>query len=86
MSKNNKVNKPVFQFRAGKVNGSVFVNEHDENFFYSTVVTKSYNDGTEKKPDWKNTNNYNSNDLADLVLVSQELYKYVRTNYASDEE
>ena len=84
MSKKNESNKPVFQFRAGKVNGSVFVNEHEDNYFYSSVITKSYNDGSDKRPDWKNTNNYNSNDLADLILVSQEIYKYVRTNFASD--
>lgn len=86
MSKNNKTNKPVFQFKAGKVSGSVFVNEHDDNFFYSSVITKSYNDGSERKQDWKNTNNYNSNDLPDLNLVSNEIYKYVRTHFASDEK
>jgi len=85
MSKNNKVNKPVFQIRAGRVNGSIFVNEVEDNSFFSSVITKSYNDGSEKKPDWKNTNNYNSNDVADLILVSQKCYEYVRTHYASEE-
>jgi len=86
MSKNTNTDDPVFTFNAGQVRGAVFLNSKDDNRWFSTKVVKSYNDGTAKKPDYKQTSNFNTNDLADLILVSQECYKFTRTNYPSDLE
>ena len=86
MSKNTNTNEPVFKFNAGQVRGAVFLNEKDDNSWFSTKIVKSYNEGTPKKPEYKETSNYNANDLADLALVSNECYKFTRTNFPSDFE
>lgn len=82
---NNEKNEPVFTFNAGQVRGAIFKNSNKDNEWFSTKINKSYNEGSVKKPDYKETNNYNDRDLADLQLVTTECYKYVRTHFASEE-
>jgi len=43
----------VFSFNAGNVRGAVFLNEKDDNSWFSTKIVKSYNEGTPKKPEYK---------------------------------
>lgn len=71
-----KSNKPVAQFRARSVSASVFVNSSKENDWYSIVVQRVYNKGTDKKPELENTNSFNENDLHLVTYVVQKAQEY----------
>jgi len=86
MSKGNE--KPVFKITSGSVTGSVFINEDKEsgNKWFSVNVQKFYNEGTQKKPSYAYTNNYNQIDLPNLRLVSEKCFEYTTQNRANSDE
>lgn len=72
--------KPVKEFRAGSIKGSVFQNEKTSRdnktkyFDYSSNIVKSYKDGDE----WKETTSFFEDDLADLLVVTAECQRYIK--------
>ena len=72
---------PLKVFRAGQVNASVWEREVEargKKFMSQSVkLVKSYKD--EKEDSWKETNNYNVNDLMKAVYCLTQAYWYVIT-------
>jgi len=72
---------PIKVFRAGQVNASVWEREVEargKKFMSQSVkLVKSYKD--EKEDAWKETNNYNVNDLMKAVYCLTQAYWYVIT-------
>jgi len=80
MAKDTKTNKPVAQFHAGSCGASVFLNESDDKEWYSIIISRVYNAGTEKKPELKNTNTFNQNDFSNLEYVVRKAKDYCIEN------
>lgn len=69
-------NKPVETFRSGSVKATIWSNTGDDNqVFYTATIARSYKDGN---GEWKETQTYLAQHLADLQLVSGEAFKFIR--------
>ena len=72
------MSRPEKKFKCGPISASLWAEDKTmENGvvkFYSINITKAYKDGD----NWKNTNNFNAEDLPKVALVANEAYKYIR--------
>jgi len=72
------MSRPEKKFKCGPISASLWAEDKTmENGvvkFYSINITKAYKDGD----NWKNTNNFNAEDLPKVALVADEAYKYIR--------
>jgi hypothetical protein len=69
-------NKPIETFRSGTVKATVWANTGDDNqVFHTTTIARAYKDGN---GEWKETNSYLAQHLADLELVAGEAFKFLR--------
>ena len=89
MEKNTKKNNtPIKVFRAGQINASVWAKEVEARgktfTAYSVKIVKSYKD--EKEYNWKETNNFNPQDIGKIQYVSQQAYEYLITMIKVDPE
>lgn len=90
MEKNKeKKNAPIKTFRAGQVNASIWEREVEDkkgNKFinHSVKIVKSYKD--EKEDEWKETNNYNVNDLMKAVYCLTQAYWFIITMSKVDKD
>ena len=69
--------KPEFKARAGQIVGTIWKNERKEGQDFDTFsvnIVKSYKD---KEDSWKNTNNFNLNDLVKVEIVTRECLKFL---------
>ena len=72
-------NKPVAKYRAGQVTATVWKNTKQnkagEDFdAYSVSIVKQYKDGEE----WKDTNSYQPDELANIILVASEAQRKIK--------
>ncbi len=75
-------NKPVKTFKAGGVQSSIFkhvrqAKSSDSTAFisYNAQITKRFLDKTDDE--WKETNNFDVNDIPKLILVAQKTYDFM---------
>jgi len=72
------MSRPEKKFKCGPVSASIWAESKTVNGeavkFYSINITKAYKNGD----NWKNTNNFNAEDLPKVALVANEAYKYIR--------
>lgn len=71
--------QPIKTFRSGQVKGAVWENDFQlkdgtKKKSYSVTMIRSYKDGE----DWKDTNSYNVDSLADLETVADECRKFLK--------
>lgn len=70
-------NKPIKEFRAGKIKGAIWREEksNDKGTFvnYSISITKSYKD----KDTWKETTTFFPDDLPKLEIVTKACYAFI---------
>lgn len=80
--------KPDKKFRSGRVVGTIWSNNRKfdgkDVVTHSVSVIKTYMD--EKTKEWKETNSYNRNDLADLKVVAEECFKFLALKESEDAE
>ena len=72
------MSRPEKKFKCGPISASIWAEDKTLESgvvkFYSINITKAYKDGD----NWKNTNNFNAEDLPKVALVANEAYKYIR--------
>jgi len=72
------MSRPEKKFKCGPISASIWAEDKTVESgvvkFYSINITKAYKDGD----NWKNTNNFNAEDLPKVALVANETYKYIR--------
>ena len=72
------MSRPEKKFKCGPISASLWAEDKTMEKgvvkFYSINITKAYKDGD----NWKNTNNFNAEDLPKVALVTDEAYKYIR--------
>ena len=72
------MSRPEKKFKCGPISASIWAEDKTLESgvvkFYSINITKAYKDGD----NWKNTNNFNAEDLPKIALVANEAYKYIR--------
>ena len=72
------MSRPEKKFKCGPISASIWAEDKTVESgvvkFYSINITKAYKDGD----NWKNTNNFNAEDLPKVALVANEAYKYIR--------
>jgi hypothetical protein len=77
---------PVQEFRAGGVRAAIWRRETEKDgrsvVEHNTKITRSYRD---KQGNWQEVNTYYPDDLAKLILVTQEAYRYVTLRDSSAE-
>ena len=80
------MSRPEKKFKCGPISASLWAEDKTmENGvvkFYSINITKAYKDGD----NWKNTNNFNAEDLPKVALVANEAYKYIRLKSTDSDE
>ena len=80
------MSRPEKKFKCGPISASLWAEDKTmENGvvkFYSINITKAYKDGD----NWKNTNNFNAEDLPKVALVADEAYKYIRLKSTDSDE
>ena len=80
-------NSPVFSYRSGNVRGSVFADElsrKDGNGSFSKYrasIQKFYK--KKDSDDWAYTSNFDEDELFDVHLVAEELYKFIKADRAT---
>lgn len=68
--------KPVKVFRSGSIQASVWENKTQESkTFLSITLNKSW---TDKDGKWKNSTNFNKQDLGNLLIVTMSSAQYVQ--------
>jgi len=72
-----KNNKPVFKTRVGAISGDVWENEGKEGNFLTISTQRSYKD---KKDAWQTTNSLRVTDVADMKLVLDKCYEYIKVS------
>ena len=74
------MSRPEKKFKCGPISASLWAEDKTMESgvvkFYSINITKAYKDGD----NWKNTNNFNAEDLPKVSLVASEAYKFIRLN------
>ena len=72
------MSRPEKKFKCGPISASIWAEDKTLESgvvkFYSINITKAYKNGD----NWKNTNNFNAEDLPKVALVANEAYKYIR--------
>jgi hypothetical protein len=72
--------KPIKVFRSGQVKASIWENEREfdgqKRMTYSVTVVRSYKE--KDSDEWKDTNGYNADNLADLESVAQESRRFLK--------
>ena len=80
------MSRPEKKFKCGPISASIWAEdkivESGVVKFYSINITKAYKDGD----NWKNTNNFNAEDLPKVALVANEAYKYIRLKSTDSDE
>lgn len=77
-------NKPVKTYKAGKVQVNVWVNKAQGDRQFDSVsyqVSKNYKVGD----DWKTTNNFSLNELADLATLITQIQQDYRVKVFTNE-
>ena len=80
-------NSPVFSYRSGSVRGSVFADElsrkDGQGSFskYRASIQKFYK--KKDSDDWAYTSSFDEDELFDVHLVAEELYKFIKAERAS---
>ena len=80
------MSRPEKKFKCGPISASIWAEDKTVESgvvkFYSINITKAYKDGD----NWKNTNNFNAEDLPKVALVANEAYKYIRLKSTDSDE
>ena len=78
--------KPEKKFSCGPISASIWANTKtvtgETVKFYSVTITKAYKEGK----DWKYTGSFDIEDLPKVVLVANEVYKYIRLKSTDSNE
>jgi len=79
--------EPIYKKKIGQIDGTIWVNEREgkKGTFkvYSPKIVKSYlieGGDAKKTTDWKETTNFQVDELPVVTLVAQDLYKYCKEN------
>jgi hypothetical protein len=80
------MSKPEKKFKCGPISASIWSESKTVDGemvkFHSINITKAYKEGD----NWKNTNNFNAEDLPKVALVANEAYKYIRLRSTNSDE
>lgn len=72
---------PEKKFRAGNVTATVWDNKREVNEEIFRVRSVSFEKRyLDKNGEWNSANSYDANDVAKLILVANEAYKYMALN------
>ena len=78
--------KPEKKFSCGPISASIWANTKtvtgETVKFYSVTINKAFKEDEE----WKHTNSFDVEDLPKVVLVANEVYKYIRLKSTDSNE
>ncbi len=78
--------QPVKEYKAGPVSAACWRSEVEQDgrtiTQWSVKIQKQYKE--KQSNDWKSTNYYFASELADLVLVTQRAFEYIRLRESED--
>ena len=84
---NQEPQQPVKEFKAGRVSAACWKKETQENgrtvTRWSVKIQKRYQD--KQSGDWQSSDYYFESELADLVLVAQRAFQFVRLRESEDD-
>lgn len=79
--------QPIKEYRAGKVKAAIWKDEHEEQgrtvVRHNVKIQKRYRD--QQTGDYKSTEYYYGAELADLILVAQQAFEFVRLRESEDD-
>ena len=69
-------NKPIKQFRLGRIVAGIFRNEHEGSTYYNVAITRLYKpDGDEG--DWARTHSFGRDDLPRVAKVADQAWTWI---------
>ena len=78
--------KPEKKFSCGPISASIWANTKtvtgETVKFYSVTINKAFKEDEE----WKHTNSFDVEDLPKVVLVANEVYKYIKLKSTDSNE
>lgn len=66
--------KPEKKYRCGSITATVWKNKKDDKEWHTIAVVRNYKDGDT----WKQTSSLQMRDLADVIVVCQQAYAWLR--------
>lgn len=65
--------KPVYEIRRGHIRAAIWANKTEGRIWYAVTFFRKYKNGTE----WKDTSNFNRDDLLAVAHVAQKAYDWI---------
>ena len=69
-------NKPIRQFRLGRIVAGIFENEHEGNAFFNVSITRLYKQDSDA-PDWQRTHSFGRDDLPRVAKVADQAWTWI---------
>ncbi len=69
--------KPVLEYRAGRIKGAVWSNSGKEGPWFSVTITRSYMDGNKQ---WKSAASFGKDDLLVVAEVCRKCWQWIAEN------